>query len=122
MNLIESERGLSLEEHQWFSKLLSESFEGRDGLKEQVKKCSVVGRCGCGCRTIDLKVEESAPKHFFETRVPVEMLVQTDDGIPIVFYLHVVDGYIKELEVFKADSSPIVRMPDISKALVTINV
>ncbi len=37
---------------------------------------------------------------------------QTDD-VPYVFLLHIVEGYVDELEVFKADSSEILLPPDI---------
>jgi hypothetical protein len=35
------------------------------------------------------------------------MRVYGKDNVPIVFLLHVVNGYVDELEIFNADSSPL---------------
>ena len=120
-HLTNKERSLSNEERQWLDKLLSFDFKGRNIINEQVDFCSVVGYCGCGCRTIDLHVDRTLPKYPFEKRIPVEMIVTPENEVPIVFYLHVVDGYINELEVFKADSSPINQEIAIDKAIVRSN-
>lgn len=43
----------------------------------------------------------------YRVRVPLEMRVSEKNDIPIVFLLHVVDGFVDELEILNADSSPI---------------
>ena len=40
-------------------------------------------------------------------RIAVEAEVEDLDGMKIVILLHVIDGYVDELEVFRADSGPL---------------
>lgn len=51
-------------------KVLSIDFVGVEQLRGQVEAALVVGRCDCGCPTIDLAVADSAPKAHVE-RSPV---------------------------------------------------
>ena len=44
-------------------------------------------------------------------RVPVEGSGSDSDGVPIYVLVHVVDGLAVELEIYKADGSPILSMP-----------
>jgi hypothetical protein len=43
--------------------------------------------------------------------VPVEGSGSDTDGVPIHLLVHVVDGLAVELEIYKADGSPILSMP-----------
>jgi hypothetical protein len=45
-------------------------------------------------------------------RVPVEAEGRDEDGIGVHFLLHVVEGSVKELEIYKNDGSPVRRIPD----------
>lgn len=38
---------------------------------------------------------------------PVELIIYPPDKTPVVVWLHIKDGYIKELEIFNADSTRI---------------
>jgi hypothetical protein len=42
-------------------------------------------------------------------RVPVEGSLEDDDGVTIHFGLHVLEGVVNELEVFREDSKPVLR-------------
>lgn len=46
-----------------------------------------------------------------EFRVPVEAEYLDADGVPICILLHVVDGRLNELEIFKADGGTIKNSP-----------
>lgn len=48
-------------------------------------------------------------------RVPVEGHTNDIDGAPIELLIHVIDGYINELEVVKLDGSPLLRPVDADK-------
>src|SRR5436309_2398133 len=41
--------------------LLTPDFPGRDALRAQANTAKVVGRCSCGCATIDLATDPEAP-------------------------------------------------------------
>ena len=40
-------------------------------------------------------------------RVPVELRVYKENHVPVQFLLHIINGYVNELEIFNADSSKI---------------
>ena len=54
-------RPLSANERAALDHLLSADFPGVEELRLQAKPVRVVGRCGCGCPTIELSVDEAQP-------------------------------------------------------------
>ncbi|AQT86332.1 hypothetical protein B1222_21040 [Paenibacillus larvae subsp. pulvifaciens] len=103
-------------------KLLSVEFPERDILVSQLKNAKVIGNYLCGCRTIDINIDSTCSKFPNSKRVPVEMIIHNGQSAPIIFYLHVLNGYIKELEIFKADSKPISEKFELNNAQININV
>jgi hypothetical protein len=111
--MIETEfRPITDSERSIFLKLLELDFPGRDELKAQLE--------GLLAKTIDedgslmLKVQSDsrAPQ---KCRVPVEARCPDSDtrseGDPHVqLLLHVVEGKLFELEIYKEDSSPILEL------------
>jgi hypothetical protein len=101
-------RALDTRESQLLKKLLSHDFPGRDELREQVPFVL--------CRTIDedgglsLKCSAGRPAPVL-CRVPTEGTCADLDGVQIHVLLHVVDGFVNELEVYKDDSSRVKRSP-----------
>lgn len=116
----EIERDFTNDEMIWIAKLLSVDFPGVDILKVQVECSKVIGRCNCGCLSIYTKINEEVPLYPFDNRVPVELEIIQYDQVPIMMFLHVVSGYIKELEVLRADSEPIIERIKIEEAKVII--
>ena len=103
-------RQLSLTERAILEFLLSQPFPGRVELKTQLASVKVVGRCECGCETIDLSVEESAcPRAPVKHRVAVEAATRVRPGTNVL--LHVVDGLLRELEVY-CDDGKTATLPD----------
>ena len=105
-------RDLTTHEQGIIDRLLEKAFPGRDEICEQMKKCLV--------RTIDEDeslefLVKSDVKAKVKRRIPVEAEVQDTDGILIHILLHVVDGKLNELEIYKEDGSPIIERPDPSK-------
>jgi hypothetical protein len=102
-------RNPTLAETKLLERLLREDFPGRKEITKQLEKCLV--------RTIDnegsleLKPSEGAESAAVEKRIPVEAEGADTDGVHVHFLLHVVSGYVRELEVYKDDASPIKRMP-----------
>lgn len=101
-------RTLDEREHRLLEKLLSHEFPGRDELRDQLG--SVV------CRTIDedggLSLRCNAgTRARVSCRVPTEGKCADLDGIHIHALLHVVDGFMNELEIFKDDSSRVKQNP-----------
>jgi hypothetical protein len=95
-------------EHAIFKRLLSEPFPARETIASQLKSPSVrlIDENG----SLEFKVQDVDMGHGRE--IPVEAEVPDEDGMMIRFLLHTIDGNIVELEVYKDDSSPVLRMPD----------
>jgi len=79
--------------------LLKEDFPGCQALLEQVPSLSV--------HSIDeegsLRLEVSGPRAEVKQRVPVEAMLEDVDGVTIHVLLHVIDGLMNEVEVYKDD-------------------
>lgn len=117
---LDAGRELTTEERAWLGRLLSQDFPGRDILMAQLQDAQVIGYCPCGCRSVNFKVPHERPAFPFAERIPVEMLV--DYPPYFLFLLHVVEGYVDELEVIRGDSQPIHGPIPIEDARVTIYV
>ena len=98
-NLYESER-------YWIEKLLEAEFKEKEILIEQILKAKVFFEQGYEFISLKFKVE-ATPKYPHTVRVPVVMRVFQKDATPIIFLLHVINGYIDELEIITADLSKI---------------
>lgn len=79
-------RPLAPHERTALDTLLAADFPGAGELRAQAVTARVSGRCGCGCPTIDLEVDEAAPRAALKGSVAVE--ADVPDGGLIVF----VDG------------------------------
>ncbi len=95
-------RALTTLERAVLNLLLSEAFPGRDELRQQAEDVKVKGRCSCGCDTVDLLVEEKSRQPApVSNRVPVEATSTAGPATDVL--LHVVDGLLNELEVYRHD-------------------
>jgi hypothetical protein len=90
-------------------RLLAADFPGKGELAEQL--------VGSRVRIIDdegslgFELRDATKPAAVQRRIPVEADAVDEDGIHVHFLLHVVDGFAKELEVYKDDGSHIKRMP-----------
>jgi hypothetical protein len=55
-------RSLTDREREILEFLLTPSFPGVEALREQAQTAAVVGRCDCGCATIELAVDNGCPE------------------------------------------------------------
>jgi hypothetical protein len=86
--------------------LLESPFAGRDALLAQLDE--VVARSIDEDGSVSLKYP-GALRASVMTRIPVEGEAADRDGMMIHYLLHVVDGRMNELEVYKDDSSRVLR-------------
>lgn len=104
-----SHRPLTDWEKRLILRLLEPTFPGRDVLRDQIDH--VLGHAIDGNGSLDLRCEVA-------TVAPVKKRVSTEgeaidrDGTTIHYLLHVVAGKMKELEVYKDDSSAVLQHPD----------
>jgi hypothetical protein len=120
INLKES-RELSITEWKILNKMMSVDFDGKDILLIQLKTARVISYCPCGCQTVDIQVSKNSPKYEYTKRVPVELKVFSEDKVPIIASLHVVNGYISELEIVRADSKEINEEIILDNAIIELN-
>ncbi|MEU6356123.1 hypothetical protein ABZ896_43585 [Streptomyces sp. NPDC047072] len=80
-------------------------------LRAQIAHARVVGRCGCGCASVDLEVDRAAVAAAPEHGNPVAdgWYVVPEDAGALVFAER---GYLSLLEVYSASGEPISAWPD----------
>ena len=70
------------------------------------------GRCGCGCASVELEVNDTAPRAYFNQRVPVS--AHGRDGQALMeLLLFVDDGMLSLLEIVWYDD-PINTFPPVA--------
>ena len=97
-------------ETRFMRRLLSADFLGKQEIARQLDNLRV--------RTIDdegsleLKPSDATPPATVKKLpIPVEAEGVDEDGIHVHLLLHVEKGFVKELEIYKDDGTPIKRMP-----------
>jgi hypothetical protein len=101
-------RPLNPHERDLLERLLEREFPGREELRQQLK--SVAAKQIFEDGTLDLQCGPSSPAPV-RRRVPTEGECVDADGVRIHVLLHVVNGAMNELEIFKDDSSIILSPP-----------
>lgn len=119
--ILKEPRELSNDEWRILNKMTSEDFNDKDIILLQLKSAKVISYCPCGCKTIDVQVGHNLPKYKNNKRVPIELRTFSKDGIPIIASIHVVNGYINELEIIRADSKAIIEEIILDNAIIDIN-
>ena len=84
---------------------MSVEFRGRDFLIGQIESSQICPNYGNGLISLEFVVDMKVDKFPYEVRNPVEMRAFQVDTVPVVILLHVINGYVSELEIFNADSS-----------------
>jgi hypothetical protein len=102
-------RNLTDYERSLIGRLLEEDFAGRATLASQIEEALVRQLDEHGCLEFSVKRDIVAN---VKDRIPTEREFKDTDGVAIHVLLHVVKGKVDELEIYKDDGSPVVRMPD----------
>ncbi len=106
-------RTLNDKERKIIDRLLQGDFPGRDQIHEQVKNSKVEVIDSDGSLKFHLKNKgvEKAPVEFV---IPVEARGKDCDGIGISLLLHVYDGLLIELEIFRDDEKNVICLDVLS--------
>ena len=86
-------------------------------LRAQLEHARVVGVCECGCRTLALEVERVAPPACVARRLPLEAEAVDADG-PVWVAVRVADGYLRQLDIMRADLRPLTEIPPAASIIV----
>jgi hypothetical protein len=122
---LDQPRSLNSSEKQILEALLGLEFPGVVELRIQVAHTMVVGRCDCGCPTVDLAVSNDVPRSSVKARslrlAPVEAQVAPDkDEPPGEIILFVDDGRLSSLEYLYYVDSPPSRWPTLDRLTVVV--
>ena len=97
-------------ERHLLERLLSERFPGQSELLSQIPHLLVTADCAT-CATLELSVSTSIGRAVVRGRVPVEAQGPDEDGKTVHVLVHVVDGSLRSLEVYREDGNEVRRMP-----------
>jgi hypothetical protein len=101
-------RALTVDERALLERLLSVEFPGRDELRRQLNV--VTARSTDVQGILSLNVDPNLAANV-KCRIPAEGECADTDGVMIHVLLHVVDGRMAELEIYKNDGSAVRRPP-----------
>ena len=111
-NNISGFRDLDAFEHALMSRLLSASFPGREALAAQARAARVKWLQSPGAPALLFEVAGDIPTADVRRRIPVEAEGLDADGEAVHFLLHVVDGRMVEVEIYRDDGEALLRMPN----------
>jgi hypothetical protein len=97
-------------ELQYLARLLEQPFPGRDELAAQLRTLEVEPCCSCGCGSLALR-SNGGPPAPVTTSPPVNANTADRDGTSIEVLLHVRDGFLRELEIYRVDNRGVVALP-----------
>jgi len=99
-------------------RLLSKPFLGRDQIRRQLASARVSNIC-LHCPTVRLDFGHNPEDRALDEDdtplrgiTPFELYGFDADGMLIDILLHVANGYVTELEVYRGDSGPFMALPD----------
>ena len=102
-------RPLTDEELELIEALLGAARSGAGRFLGQIEDAEVVGRCVCGCPSIDLAVKKASRDG---RPVPLVMAdAESPEGMPVSVILWVSNGRLSGLEVHTWDGERRVRLP-----------
>ena len=94
-------------EKEWLSNMLSEDIPQYGFFVMQINHSHITREGNGFFISILFDVDHSISRISTSVRVPIEMHLRKEGEVPIAFLLHVIDGYIAELEIYRADLSDI---------------
>lgn len=96
------------DEVRYLARLLEQPFPGRDELRAQLENLQVEPHSGC--RSLALR-SAGGPAAPVTTRVPVEAQASDRDGAELHMLLHVLGGYVQELEIMREGDGGVIALP-----------
>jgi hypothetical protein len=115
-------RGLRPDERALIEQLLAKPFPGRDEIASQLADTQVIAEGERDTRTLRFASPAvAAPMVPTKLRVPVEGIGDDEDAVPIQVLLHVVNGAVTELEIYRVDGQPIKRRDRLAIRTVSVN-
>lgn len=104
----------SAAERELIQRLLDVDFQGGEALRQQLVNTLVepIDRDG----SLRLRPVEATPAAV-SRRIPVEATYVDADGVVVHVLIHVIEGVLKELEVYREDSGDVLVAPTAARQL-----
>jgi|AKZA01.1.fsa_nt_gi hypothetical protein len=96
-------RSMNEIEKKWFHVILNHPFKDIDIIKNQLSNVQVEYNYYTSNIAVRSLLQSEVDIFPYRIRIPVEVRAYQENRAPIVFLLHMKNGYIHELEVFSAD-------------------
>jgi len=93
-------RPLTQEERKLLEWLLANGSPDAKPYLSQIASVNVVGRCTCGCPTIDLALGDREQRKTAPSIILADSVGKTPEGIEVGVIVHAREGEISELEVY----------------------
>ncbi len=104
-------RELKMEERELIGSLLSH-LPNPEPYLEQLDRLHVIGKCNCGCPTIDLGLADQRTRSSEVPQILIEADARSPEGIPVGIILWIKAGYVSELEVYPWEDKTNFTLPD----------
>lgn len=98
-------------------RLLSQPFRGAEELRSQAEAALLSRADSRGSPAWRIQIPRTIQRAEVSHRTPAgaEWVAPDVDGCMVHFVVHVVDGYLDEVEVFREDGGPLNRLPQVSE-------
>jgi hypothetical protein len=103
-------RDLTADERSILERIFAQLPNVEDELRAQSKSAKVITLDEEGSLRFVVPSSASASTKL-DDRVPVTAIFDDADGIPVYILLHIQEGTLFELEIYKADGSKLIRTP-----------
>ncbi|GKI16244.1 hypothetical protein CE91St44_27290 [Oscillospiraceae bacterium] len=104
----------------WLKTILSQDFDHRDEIINQINHSKIEREYTDFYLLLKFKVDSKIHPIQTDISVPVEMRLHEPNQVPVQFLLHIVQGYVSELEIFNADSSKIAEHINLKNAKIEV--
>ena len=96
---ISEHRDLTISERQLLEWLLENGSSEASNYRPQLTEVKVVGRCSCGCPSIDLGIGGKDSRTVGPSTILCDARGQSPEGVTLMVTLHAREGKLSELEV-----------------------
>lgn len=100
LSTIPENRPLSPDERRLIEWLIEHGSPEPCNFASQVAEARVIGRCRCGCPTIDLGIGAIKERTVGASQILADFIGETPEGFRVGVLLHAREGKLSELEVY----------------------
>lgn len=113
-------KAINPNEKDWLEEIFSKRFQYRNELINQINNAKIEREYTDFYLSLKFKVDSGIPPVQTDIRVPIEMRIYKEKQVPVQVLLHIVHGYISEVEIFNADSSKITKNINFKNAKIEV--